>query len=176
MKTNAAVSLAWDETMGELADAPSTNGRYVLVVEDDLDVRETVAEVLTMEGHVVATAKDGLEGLQVARQRPPDVILLDLMMPRMTGWEFRAAQRADPVLSSIPVVVVSACSLDVFAEIDATAYLPKPFDLDKLLAVVERMAPRSEAAPSRAANSQSDAERRPTGDEPRRAPRVCRRR
>jgi CheY-like chemotaxis protein len=139
-KGNAAVSLTWEEPVSEPGRAPSANGRSVLLVEDDLDVREALAEALTMEGHVVATARDGLEALQVARQRPPDLILLDLMMPRMTGWEFRAAQRVDPVLSSIPVVVVSACSRELAAELEATAYLPKPFDLDKLLALVERAA------------------------------------
>jgi two-component system, chemotaxis family, chemotaxis protein CheY len=137
-KSNAAVPIAWEEPIRDLGRAPA-NGRSVLLVEDDLDVRETLAEVLTMEGHVVATARDGVEALQVARQRPPDLILLDLMMPRMTGWEFRAVQRVDPVLSSIPVVVVSACSHELAAELDATAYLPKPFDLDKLLALVDRI-------------------------------------
>jgi CheY-like chemotaxis protein len=104
-----------------------------------------------MEGHVVATARDGLEALQIARQRPPDLILLDLMMPRMTGWEFRAAQRVDPVLSSIPVIVMSACLRELVAELDATAYLPKPFDLDKLLALVERAGGAAERGRPRSA-------------------------
>ena len=137
---NAAVPLAWEGPVGGLARAPSANGRSVLVVEDDLDVREALVDALTIEGHVVATASDGLEALQVARQRPPDLILLDLMMPRMSGWEFRAAQRVDPVLSSVPVIVMSACSREWDAELRATAYLTKPFDLDTLLGLVERTA------------------------------------
>jgi len=156
-KGNAAVPLAWEEPISELGRAPSANGRSVLVVEDDLGVREALVEALTIEGHVVATARDGLEALQVARQRPPDLILLDLMMPRMSGWEFRAAQRVDPVLSSVPVIVMSACSREWDAELRATAYLTKPFDLDTLLGLVERTAGPGPAEASAGSASRAQA-------------------
>jgi two-component system, chemotaxis family, chemotaxis protein CheY len=154
---NAALPLAWEEPVGGLARAPSANGRSVLVVEDDLDVREALVDALTIEGHVVATAGDGLEALQVARRRPPDLILLDLMMPRMSGWEFRAAQRMDPVLSSLPVIVMSACSREWDAELRAAAYLTKPFDLDTLLGLVERTAGPGPAEASAGSASRAQA-------------------
>jgi CheY-like chemotaxis protein len=109
----------------------------VLVVDDDTDVRTAIAEALASVGHRVTEAVDGLEGLQVARQEPPDLILLDLMMPRMNGWQFRAAQQADPLLSRIPVVVVSGNLPEQVHAVGAVAHLHKPFSLSELLDAVE---------------------------------------
>src|SRR5512137_2265171 len=81
--------------------APRTAKR-VLVVEDDHDTRELLVEALRMEGYEVAAAPDGVQGLEHARRVQPHVILLDLMMPVMSGWEFRAMQTRDPSLSSVP--------------------------------------------------------------------------
>ncbi len=110
----------------------------VLVVDDELDIREAVTEVLSYEGHEVVTASDGAEALRKARAVQPDVVLLDLMMPGMNGWDFRAAQLRDPAIASIPVVVLSA--LGRVSTIDALAFLPKPFGLDDLLDLVRRAA------------------------------------
>jgi len=110
----------------------------VLVIDDELDIREAVTEVLSYEGHEVVTASDGLEALRKCRELQPDVVLLDLMMPGMNGWEFRAAQLRDPAVADIPVVVLSA--LGRVSTIDAFAFLPKPFGLDDLLELVRRAA------------------------------------
>lgn len=110
----------------------------VLLIEDDPDIRAIIADVLSSDGYSVDEAGDGLEGLQLARERHPDVILLDLMMPRMDGWAFREAQRADEDLAGIPVVVVSAAMAERVHAICATAHLHKPFDMDELLGVVGR--------------------------------------
>lgn len=110
----------------------------VLLVEDDPDIRAIVADVLSAEGYVVFEARDGLEGLQLARERHTDVILLDLMMPRMDGWAFREAQQADEDIAAIPVVVVSAVTAERVHALCATAHLHKPFDMDDLLGVVGR--------------------------------------
>jgi CheY-like chemotaxis protein len=110
----------------------------VLVVDDELDIREAVTEVLSYEGHEVVTASDGAEALRKARAAQPDVVLLDLMMPGMNGWDFRAAQLRDPSIASIPVVVLSA--LGRVSTIDALAFLPKPFGLNDLLELVRRAA------------------------------------
>src|SRR5919206_1695644 len=80
----------------------------VLVVEDDFAIRETLRELLEDEGYRVAWAANGKEALARLHERAPRVILLDLMMPVMDGWEFRVAQQRDPALASIPVVVISA--------------------------------------------------------------------
>ena len=108
----------------------------ILLVDDELDIREAVSEVLAYEGHHVITAVDGAEALRLCRQFRPDVILLDLMMPGMNGWEFRTLQRREPAIADIPVVVVSA--LGRVGSIDAQAFLPKPFGLQDLLNMIHR--------------------------------------
>jgi len=110
----------------------------VLVVDDESDIREAVSEVLADEGYVVHGAGDGAEALRKARAVHPDIVLLDLMMPGMNGWEFRAAQKGDPELSDIPVVVLSA--LGRVAGMDASRFIQKPFDLDELLDAVRQYA------------------------------------
>jgi CheY-like chemotaxis protein len=110
----------------------------VLIVDDEMDIRQAVAEVLVDEGYQVASARDGAEGLQQARAFHPQVVLLDLMMPGMSGWEFRRRQKDDPDLSGIPVVVLSALGRDGL--VDAAGYLQKPFDLDDLLTAVRQYA------------------------------------
>jgi CheY-like chemotaxis protein len=113
----------------------------ILVVDDDPGVREVLEMVLSDEGYRVASAGDGREALAyLAHEEAPDLVLLDIMMPVMDGYEFRAAQRDDPLFSAIPIVVLSAgeSSARVTA-MDAAAVLKKPFDIDALLAVVEKV-------------------------------------
>jgi CheY-like chemotaxis protein len=124
-------------TIGQTSGRDDTG--HVLVVEDDADLREAIVESLRVEGFDVVSAENGERALAYLRSAPkPAVILLDLMMPRMNGWEFRAVQRADPRLTSIPVVIVSG---DGHAEtsaatLGATACLVKPIDFDKLVEVL----------------------------------------
>src|SRR5262245_56142664 len=82
----------------------------VLIVEDDADLREMMAQILTMEGFDSATATNGREALEYLSHSSdiPQLILLDLMMPVMDGWEFQRQRRRDPVLADVPVVVLSA--------------------------------------------------------------------
>jgi CheY-like chemotaxis protein len=114
----------------------------ILIVDDDDAIRDAFGDILRDEGYAVATAANGQEALAYLRQTSqlPDLILLDLAMPVMSGWEFRAAQRQDPVLQAIPVVVVSADrgAQQHPATIDVDAYLPKPVLLETLLDTVER--------------------------------------
>jgi CheY-like chemotaxis protein len=114
--------------------------RRVLIIEDDEGVRTAMAEILAFEGHFVAEAENGIQALRIAREQRPDLILLDLMMPTMDGWAFRAAQQADPELAGIPVVVVSATLSEQVHAIGAVAHLHKPFDLEELLGVVDEHA------------------------------------
>ena len=119
----------------------ATGRAEVMVIEDDFAIRETLRELLEEEGYRVVWAANGLEALsRLQRGQPPQLILLDLMMPVMDGWEFRRAQRGDSTLASIPVVVMSA---DATAdhepeELAADAFLPKPFELGRLLDTVHR--------------------------------------
>jgi CheY-like chemotaxis protein len=113
-------------------------GRRVLIVEDDCDTREMLERYLELEGFDVQTASNGAAALTLLRQDdPPSVILLDLMMPVMNGWQFRDAQQQDARLSAIPVVVVTAAGPRAgIPAIDADGWLAKPVDLDQLLTTV----------------------------------------
>ncbi len=116
-----------------------------MVVEDDYAIRETLRELLEDEGYGVVWACNGQEALARLRAgaAAPRLILLDLMMPVMDGWEFRRAQQHDPALSRIPVVVISAdAALDQeAARLAVEGCLAKPFELQALLDTVHRLCP-----------------------------------
>lgn len=109
----------------------------ILVVDDNDDIRNMVAEALTLVGFGVSTASNGKVALEQVQVTRPDLIVLDLKMPVMTGWQFMEAQRGDPELATIPVVVVTAVP-DAHPA-GAAALIRKPFGLDKLLATVGRL-------------------------------------
>jgi CheY-like chemotaxis protein len=119
---------------------------HILVVEDEFAIRETVTEVLEGEGFRVTCASNGAEALIKLDEaaEPPALILLDLMMPVMDGWEFRLAQRRNPRFSEIPVIVLSAGAgmESRLAALSPDAFLPKPFELDHLLHTVARVCRR----------------------------------
>jgi two-component system response regulator MprA len=118
-----------------------------LVIDDDHDILLSLQDVLEVEGYRVITASSGREALECLRQGVrPELILLDLMMPGISGWAFRARQREDQELASIPVVVISGQGLSAHdvAELGVAGYLPKPVDLDTLLSTVERFVPLPE--------------------------------
>ena len=110
----------------------------VMIVEDDPDTREMLERFLELEGFVVRTAANGQLALDaLSADSALSVILLDLMMPVMNGWQFRAAQASDPRIAGIPVVVVTAAGTrDDIPAIQADAWLSKPVDLDRLLATI----------------------------------------
>ncbi len=110
----------------------------MLVVDDERDIREAVAEVLKDEGFEVIDARDGAEALSQLRAHHPAVVLLDLMMPGMNGWEFCAARKREPELNAITIIVISA--LGKVSGIDAAAFLQKPFELEALVSAVRRYA------------------------------------
>ncbi len=109
----------------------------VLIVEDDADLREMMAQLLSLEGYKAVAVANGREALEYLHgSDAPKVILLDLLMPVMDGWEFRRMQQADPALASVPVIVLSALDQNRAGSLDATAFLKKPLDFDHLLALV----------------------------------------
>lgn len=106
----------------------------VMIVEDDPDTREMLGKFLELEGFEVETAANGQQALdRLENGAKPNVIVLDLMMPVMDGWEFRRRQMNDARFSSIPTIVVSAAGRDRMAQVPANAYLAKPIDMDELL-------------------------------------------
>jgi CheY-like chemotaxis protein len=106
----------------------------VLLVEDDKDIREAVTAVLEAEGYTVLTAGNGQEALEILARGRPCVVLLDLMMPVMNGWDFMQEVKRSHRLDDLPVVVVSAYS-ERKAE-GVRRVLRKPLDVNQLLAAV----------------------------------------
>ncbi len=109
--------------------------RNVLVVDDDETIREVIAEVLRDEGYIVACAENGEQALRELNcGLHADLVLLDLMMPVMSGWELIEELQADSKLSQIPIIIVSAMTCPGAAE-----HLAKPIDLKRLLDTVGRL-------------------------------------
>ena len=123
--------------------APPRDCAGVLVVEDDVDILRAIVQVLEDEGHAVRGAENGraaLAALRAPGARPPCVIFLDLMMPVMDGWAFRAEQLRDPALADIPVIVLTADggAAEKSSLMNGTGALRKPVELLTLLEAVER--------------------------------------
>lgn len=112
----------------------------ILVVDDDPVILKLLQLNFEMEGFEVTTAQDGAAGLERARETIPDVVLLDVMMPRMTGHEVTSALRSDPRTSTIPIVILSAKAqsgdLEEGMRHGADDYVTKPFDPFELIARV----------------------------------------
>jgi CheY-like chemotaxis protein len=121
---------------------PQDGSASVLVIEDEEDIRDTIADILDTAGLRVFSAGDGRQAMEWLRtvHIKPRVILLDLMMPVMDGWTFRAEMLANPELASIPVVILSAATdLSRWAgELRVAEFLAKPIDLSRLLSAIER--------------------------------------
>jgi CheY-like chemotaxis protein len=111
----------------------------VLIVEDDADLRDMMAQLLALEGFRAETVSNGREALEYLRRGDfPEVILLDLMMPVMDGWEFLRHQQQNAEYAAVPVVVLSAADTNSVATLEDTAFLKKPLDFDRLLDMVRR--------------------------------------
>ena len=112
----------------------------VLVVDDDPDIRESIEELLRSDGLDAAVAANGEEALRVLEQRKIHVILLDLMMPIMDGWEFRRRQQADPAIAPIPVVVITA-SGHTNGALKGLEILRKPLRIDDVIGELQKHCP-----------------------------------
>ena len=110
---------------------------FVLVVEDDANIRDVVQMALTDEGYVVETAPNGAAALELAERARPDLILLDMRMPVMDGWDFARTYRERPGPHA-PIVVLTASRkvAEWAAEVSAQGYVGKPFDLEEVLTAV----------------------------------------
>jgi two-component system chemotaxis response regulator CheY len=112
----------------------------ILVVDDDTDIRETLAQILEFEGFQVVCACNGQEAMAQLEHLKPSLILLDLMMPVMNGYEFRIAQKLKPEIAGIPVIILSADGnvQQKAAAAEVSCYLKKPIELDTLLSAIRR--------------------------------------
>jgi two-component system, chemotaxis family, chemotaxis protein CheY len=116
--------------------------RTILVVEDDHDLRQLTTEFLREAGYFVESAVDGVDALEKLRSTGAiSLVVLDLNMPRMNGFEFRERQQADPTLAAIPVIAVTAYGqlAEQIARLGPVACLKKPFDPDELIAMIDRL-------------------------------------
>ncbi len=130
-----------DDSSIQTGPKAKRNAGVILVVDDDDATREAIREFLEEEGYQTAQASDGHQALALVRQPgfKPDLMLLDLMMPTMDGWQLRARLHADPALATIPIVIMTAHAAMLRALVNAepqTPVLRKPLDLDRLLEVV----------------------------------------
>jgi CheY-like chemotaxis protein len=120
----------------------ATDGKLILVIDDDPIARELIRRHLEKEGFRVALATDGSEGLEMARNLKPDAITLDILMPGVDGWTVLSEIKADETLADIPVVVVTMIEdKNQGFTLGATEYLLKPLDRRRLVAVLNRYLP-----------------------------------
>jgi CheY-like chemotaxis protein len=108
----------------------------VLVVDDDPDVLGALLEALETEGYEVQGARDGIDALKCIGRRRPDLIITDLLMPTMTGFELLAALHDDPRLATIPTLIITAGRSPDASEATGSVVLPKPLDLDRLMRAI----------------------------------------
>ncbi|MEW5926973.1 MAG: response regulator [Gemmatimonadota bacterium] len=119
----------------------SSRVQTILVIEDDERIRCPLGELLREAGYEVYTAPNGARGLELARERTPDVVLLDLMLPRVDGWEVLGRLRLDPRTASIPAVIITAHLIpaeEVYSR-GAQGYLQKPFTFESASEEVRRL-------------------------------------
>jgi DNA-binding response OmpR family regulator len=126
----------------------ATGGR-VLVVDDSSVIRDLIAVNLELEGFAVDVAEDGEAALEHVARRRPDLVTLDVVMPRLGGFEPAARLRGDPETAGIPIVIVtaraSAADLERGEEIGVDGYLTKPFEPAELVALVSRLVREGQA-------------------------------
>jgi CheY-like chemotaxis protein len=124
-----------------MPSASANATKTVLVVEDDADIRDSLVELLVDEGYRVIGASDGQQALDALAGRgiePPRLVVLDLMMPVMNGYEFLERVRADTRLRGLPVIVMTAGDRAPPPQAQILEHLRKPISLDRLLGAVER--------------------------------------
>ncbi|MER5948252.1 response regulator [Streptomyces sp. NPDC001904] len=123
---------------------PGASGR-VLVVDDNKVIRQLIRVNLELEGFEVVTAADGAECLEVVHQVQPDIVTLDVVMPRLDGLRTAARLRADDRTSDLPIVIVSACTqyeVENGLDVGVDAFLAKPFEPGELVRVVGQLSER----------------------------------
>jgi CheY-like chemotaxis protein len=114
--------------------------KNILIIEDDESIRKMIASVLEVEGYSVSAAANGKQALETLRcNRLPDIILLDMMMPVMNGWDFLDFVRGNATTARIPIIVVSAYS-EIAKSVHPHAVVPKPVQLKSLLQAIEGLA------------------------------------
>ncbi len=117
---------------------------YILVADDDPSIRELVGDILRDEGYTTKLARNGSEALNIARNRAPALVVLDMRMPVVDGWEFASRLRVE--VGQVPVLVMTAAATarQWAEQVAADGYLAKPFDLEDFIREVRRLTPPPE--------------------------------
>jgi len=112
----------------------------VLVIEDNFEIRENTSEILALAGYEVLCAQNGREGIRMAAEAIPDIILCDIMMPEVTGYEVLTCLRADSGTASIPFIFVTASGekseVELAMSMGADGYIRKPYDSKELFQLI----------------------------------------
>lgn len=121
--------------------------KTILVIEDNLEIRENLSEILELEGFKVIVATDGKEGVLAAVQYLPDIILCDIMMPQLDGYGVLTAIRKAPLTTSIPFIYVTASAekseMKMAMDLGADGYVRKPFDVKDVLEAINNVEVRN---------------------------------
>jgi CheY-like chemotaxis protein len=136
-----------DEEAGAEADRPATvreatqGAITVLVVDDDPAVHDVLAATLGREGYQITHARDGIEALSIMRTDPPDIVTLDVMMPKMDGWSVLGIMKSEAALAHIPVIMLTIVDhRNLGFSLGASEYMTKPIDRSRLIALIEKFA------------------------------------
>ena len=136
--------MAEDELDGDhpaVRHEPVPGDIHVLVVDDDPAVHDVLAATLGKEGYQITHAKDGIEALHLMRTHPPDVVTLDVMMPKMDGWSVLGIMKSEPQLAHIPVIMLTIVDhRNLGFSLGASEYMTKPIDRNRLIALIEKFA------------------------------------
>jgi CheY-like chemotaxis protein len=132
---------------------PSKEAALILVVDDDPDILFALSETLAAEGYAVRGARDGIEALEAIRERRPDLIITDLLMPTMTGFELLGALHDDPELATIPTLIITAArGPEAQQAPGAQTVFPKPLDLERLLRAISAYTRSDDGSPNHRRN------------------------
>ena len=139
----AALASAAGHGPAAVEEEVAVKAALVMVVDDSLTVRKITSRLLSREGYEVVTAKDGLDGVQVLNEATPDVILLDIEMPRMDGFEFAKTVRAEARTRNIPIIMITSRTAEKHQararELGVEVYLGKPYQEEELLGHIKRL-------------------------------------
>ncbi len=128
---------------------PKTAGCRILIIEDSKATSTVLKEVLESDGHTVHLADDGIAGIALARREKPDLILLDLLLPKLNGYEVCNAVKRDNATRHIPILIISTMdspeSVERIKLSGAANFIKKPYDLNTLLREIKRLLPEKSA-------------------------------
>lgn len=136
----------FDQRLGSTASQLSARSRQrILVIEDNADMRDFLQRILVRRGYDYLGAQDGVEGMEIARRERPDLILMDLSLPALDGYEATRLLKADPQLAHTPILAVTAHVRDIdqarALEVGCDGFLRKPYSINDLFRLIARFLP-----------------------------------